>query len=68
MKITIRLQFPPEMSVLLLLVRSLKICYFRKGLKEQKRMVKMLNDMFESTAYFDTEELTAVLLVSLSEC
>ena len=30
-------------------------------------MVKMLNDMFESTAYFDAEELTAVLLVSLPE-
>ena len=52
----------------LFLLRRLKICYFRKGLKEQKRMVKMLNDMFESTAYFDAEELTAVLLVSLSKC
>ena len=53
--------------MLLLLVRRIKKCHFRKGLKEQKRMVKMLNDMFESTAYFDAEELTAVLLVSLPE-
>mgnify|MGYP001556058771 CR=1 FL=1 len=27
-------------------------------------MVKVLNDMFESTAYFSAEELTTVLLVS----
>lgn len=36
---------------------------FRKAVKEQKKMVKVLKDMFDSTAFFDVHELTTVLLV-----
>lgn len=35
-------------------------------MREQKRMVKTLREMFDHTAYFEVDQLTTVLLVSLT--
>ena len=40
----------------------------RRGMREQRKMVKVVRDMFESTGFFDLDHLTAVLLVSCSPC
>ena len=34
----------------------------RKGLKQQKKSLKELKSMFESTAYFDSEQITSILM------
>ena len=39
-------------------------CVFRKGLHQQKKAVKELRWMFDSTAYFDSEQITSILMVS----
>lgn len=38
---------------------------FRKAIKEQRKMDKVLKDMFDQTSFFNADELTSVLLVSL---
>ena len=34
-------------------------------MKDQRRMLKILREMFENTAYFDSELLVGVLLVGI---
>ena len=38
-------------------------CLSRKSIKEQKRMMKVLKDMFEQSAFFTSDQIKEVLLV-----
>lgn len=38
-------------------------CIFRKSTSVQKRAVRELRLMFDTTAYFDTEQITSILMV-----
>ena len=39
--------------------------YFRKAVQSQKKALKDLKAMFDTTAYFDSDHITSILMVSL---
>jgi len=40
------------------------VLLYRPALKLQKRAMKELRAMFETTSYFDSEQITSILMVS----
>jgi len=41
------------------------LCVSRAGMSLQKKAVRELRIMFDTTAYFDTEQITSILMVCL---
>lgn len=39
------------------------VLIFRRGINLQRKAVKDLKYMFESTSYFDSEQITSILMV-----
>jgi hypothetical protein len=46
----------------------LHFCFPRAGTKIQKRALKELKNMFDATSYFDSEQITQILMVGLGWC